>query len=112
MRRIVLTVPNFMLALAIVAKTDLITALPRWFAALHAARFGILSFDAPLSLPGFRVNAIVPKGGCGPGGSSTCLQSRCPQRQSIFRKGELLWWLGSTVNQALCERTVFDVPRI
>jgi hypothetical protein len=28
---------------------------------MHAARFGILSFDALLSLPGFRVNAIVPK---------------------------------------------------
>ena len=47
--------------LGIVAETDLITALPRRFAVMHAERFGILSFDAPLSLPGFRVNAIVPK---------------------------------------------------
>jgi DNA-binding transcriptional LysR family regulator len=60
-RRIALTVPNFMLAVAIVAETDLITALPRRFAAMHAARFGILSLAAPLSLPGFRVNAITPK---------------------------------------------------
>lgn len=60
-RRIALTVPNFMLALAIVAETDLLTALPRRFAAMHAARFGILGIDAPLPLPGFRVNAIAPK---------------------------------------------------
>jgi DNA-binding transcriptional LysR family regulator len=60
-RRIALTVPNFMLALAIVAETDLVTALPRRFAAMHAARFGILGLDAPLALPGFRVNAVAPK---------------------------------------------------
>ena len=60
-RRIALTVPNFMLALATVAETDFITALPRRFAAMHAARFGILGIDAPLALPGFRVNAVVPK---------------------------------------------------
>ena len=60
-RRIALTVPNFMLALAVVAETDLLTALPRRFAAMHAARFGILGIDAPLSLPGFRVNAVAPK---------------------------------------------------
>jgi DNA-binding transcriptional LysR family regulator len=60
-RRIALTVPNFMLALAIVAETDLLTALPRRFAAMHAARFGIVGLDAPLPLPGFRVNAVTPK---------------------------------------------------
>jgi len=60
-RRIALTVPNFMLALATVAETDFITALPRRFAAMHAARFGILGIDAPLALPGFRVNAVAPK---------------------------------------------------
>jgi DNA-binding transcriptional LysR family regulator len=60
-RRIALTVPNFMLALAIVAETDLATALPRRLARMHAARFGIVALDAPLPLPGFRVNAIAPK---------------------------------------------------
>jgi DNA-binding transcriptional LysR family regulator len=60
-RRIALTVPNFMFALAVVAETDLISALPRRFAALHAARFGVISLDAPLSLPEFRVNAVTPK---------------------------------------------------
>lgn len=60
-RRIALTVPNFMFALAVVAETDLVSALPRRFVEMHAARFGILSLDAPLSLPGFRVNTIAPK---------------------------------------------------
>lgn len=60
-RRIALTVPNFMLALAIVAETDLVTALPRRFAVMHAARFGIAALDAPLTLPGFRVNAVAPR---------------------------------------------------
>jgi DNA-binding transcriptional LysR family regulator len=60
-RRIALTVPNFMLALAIVADSDLVTALPRRFAALHARRFGIVALEAPLPLPGFRVNVVAPK---------------------------------------------------
>nr|WP_240992608.1 LysR family transcriptional regulator [Mesorhizobium ciceri] len=39
-RRIALTVPNFMFALAVIAETDLISALPRRFVTMHAARFG------------------------------------------------------------------------
>ncbi|WP_348633347.1 MULTISPECIES: LysR family transcriptional regulator [unclassified Mesorhizobium] len=60
-RRIALTVPNFMFALAVIAETDLISALPRRFVTMHAARFGVLSLDAPLPLPGFRLNAVAPK---------------------------------------------------
>ncbi|TIM10100.1 LysR family transcriptional regulator [Mesorhizobium sp.] len=60
-RRVALTVPNFMFALAVIAETDLISALPRRFVAMHAARFGVLSLDAPLPLPGFRLNAVAPK---------------------------------------------------
>ncbi|MBX5100331.1 LysR family transcriptional regulator [Rhizobium lentis] len=60
-RRVALTVPNFMFALAILAATDLICALPRRFAAMHAARFGVESVDAPLELTRFRINAILPK---------------------------------------------------
>lgn len=60
-RRIALTVPNFMFALAVIAETDLISALPRRFVALHAARFGVVALEPPLSLPGFRLNAVAPK---------------------------------------------------
>lgn len=60
-RRVALTVPNFMLALAVIAETDLITALPRRFVAMHAARFGVLCLEAPLELPSFSVNAVAPE---------------------------------------------------
>lgn len=60
-RRIALTVPNFMFALAVIADTDFISALPRRFVAMHAARFDVLGLDAPLPLPRFRLNAVVPK---------------------------------------------------
>ena len=59
-RRVALTVPNFMFALAVVAETDLISALPRRFAARHAPQFGVTVVDAPLPMTTFRLNAIVP----------------------------------------------------
>lgn len=60
-RRIALTVPNFMFALSTLAQTDLICALPRRFATLHAARFNLLCVDAPLALGRFRLNAVAPQ---------------------------------------------------
>jgi DNA-binding transcriptional LysR family regulator len=60
-RRIVLTVPNFMFALAVIAETDLVSALPRRFVELHAARFTVVGVDAPLPLGHFRLNSIAPK---------------------------------------------------
>lgn len=60
-RRVVLTVPNFMLALALIAQTDLIAALPRRFVAMHATRFGVTSTEAPLPLSLFRIRAIAPR---------------------------------------------------
>jgi len=60
-RPVALTVPNFMLALAVLAETDLLSALPRRFVATHAARFGVVGMDAPLRLTRFRLNAVAPK---------------------------------------------------
>ena len=60
-RRVALTVPNFMFALAVIAETDLVAALPRQFAAMHAARFGVSSLDPPLPLGHFRLNVVAPK---------------------------------------------------
>lgn len=59
-RRIALTVPNFMFALAVIADSDLIGALPRRFAATYAARFGVVAQEAPLPLRLFRLNAVAP----------------------------------------------------
>jgi len=59
-RRIALTVPNFMFALAALADSDLISAIPRRFTVMHGPRFGVVHLEPPLSLPGFRLNAIAP----------------------------------------------------
>lgn len=60
-RRVALTVPNFMFALAVIAQTDLVCALPARFAAAHAKRFGLVVAEAPLPLGRFRLNAVVPE---------------------------------------------------
>jgi DNA-binding transcriptional LysR family regulator len=60
-RRVALAVPNFMLALAVVAETDMLAALPGRFVATHAPRFGVVSTDAPLPLPSFQIRAVTTK---------------------------------------------------
>jgi DNA-binding transcriptional LysR family regulator len=60
-RRVALAVPNFMFALAVVAETDMLAALPRRFVATHAPRFGVVSTDAPLPLPSFQIRAVTTK---------------------------------------------------
>ncbi|WP_413992075.1 LysR substrate-binding domain-containing protein [Labrys okinawensis] len=60
-RRIALTVPNFMFALSVIAETDLISALPKRFVVMNAARFRVRFLDAPIPLPDFRLNAVAPK---------------------------------------------------
>ena len=56
-----MTVPNFMFALAVVAESDLICAMPRRFAASHAARFNVVAVDAPIPLGRFKINIVVPE---------------------------------------------------
>jgi DNA-binding transcriptional LysR family regulator len=60
-RRVALTVPNFMLAIALVAETDLVAAMPTSFVAMNAARFGVTSVPAPLPFDRFLVRVIAPK---------------------------------------------------
>ncbi|MFN0193522.1 MAG: LysR family transcriptional regulator [Aestuariivirga sp.] len=60
-RRVALTVPNFMFALAVIAETDLIAALPETFVAKYAQRFGVVYAKAPLPLLHSRIRAIAPK---------------------------------------------------
>jgi DNA-binding transcriptional LysR family regulator len=60
-RRVALTVPNFLLALSALAETSLISALPRRFVAIHAARFGVVGHEPPLRLPHFRLKVVAPK---------------------------------------------------
>lgn len=60
-RRVTLTVPNFMLALAAIGESDLVGALPRDFIAVHGPRFGVTGIASPLPTPRFAMRAIVPK---------------------------------------------------
>ncbi|MCI0601192.1 MAG: LysR family transcriptional regulator [Beijerinckiaceae bacterium] len=60
-RRTALTVPNFMLALAVIGETELIAALPGSIVARHAKRFGLVSRKAPLPLPRYQIRAVAPK---------------------------------------------------
>jgi DNA-binding transcriptional LysR family regulator len=60
-RRVALTVPNFMLALAIVADSDIIAAMPRTLVARQAARFRVAASEWPDALGADSVRAIVPK---------------------------------------------------
>ena len=60
-RRVALAVPNFMLAMALLAKTDLIAALPRTMLAMHARRFGLIITEPPLPLMRSKLRAVMPK---------------------------------------------------
>lgn len=60
-RRVALTAPNFMLALALLADSDMIAAVPRSLFALHGARFKLACAKPPLVLPRFGLSAVAPK---------------------------------------------------
>jgi DNA-binding transcriptional LysR family regulator len=60
-RRVAVTVPNFMFALATLAESDLLAALPRRFVALHGGRFGIRGVEPPLELPRFPLRLVTSK---------------------------------------------------
>ena len=59
-RRVVLTVSNFMQALATAAETDLVTALPRHFVAKHASRYPVVVMEPPVPLMSAPVLAVAP----------------------------------------------------
>lgn len=49
-RRVVLTVPTFLVALAMVARSDLVVAVPRSLFAVHGPQMGLASVDLPLAV--------------------------------------------------------------
>ncbi|MET0722562.1 MAG: LysR family transcriptional regulator [Tardiphaga sp.] len=60
-RRVALTVPNFIFALSVLAETEMVSALPRRFLEIHGARFDVVAVKAPLPLPRFSINIVLPK---------------------------------------------------
>jgi DNA-binding transcriptional LysR family regulator len=59
-RRVALTVPSFHMALAVVAETDLLAAVPRTFALAHARRMGLAVSEPPLPLPRSELAMVSP----------------------------------------------------
>jgi DNA-binding transcriptional LysR family regulator len=60
-RHVALTVPNFHFAIAVLAESDLLAAMPRQFVARHGPRHGVVAVDAPLPLRRFRLHIVAPK---------------------------------------------------
>lgn len=60
-RRVALTVPSFMMALAQLAQSDLLAALPRRLVTSHAQRFGLTSAELPFKRKPDRIRAIATK---------------------------------------------------
>ena len=58
-RRVSLTVPSFMLALAALEQTDLLTALPLSLARTHAARFAAAWAPAPLPMRNYALQNVT-----------------------------------------------------
>ncbi len=59
-RRVTLTAPNFTLALALLAETSLIAAVPRSIFHLHGAHFNLSCASPPLALPRFTMTMVAP----------------------------------------------------
>jgi DNA-binding transcriptional LysR family regulator len=73
-RRVVLTVSNFMQALAIVAESDLVTALPRQFALRNAPRYPVGISEPPFPFLSSPLRAVVPEVATRDGGIAWLLE--------------------------------------
>jgi DNA-binding transcriptional LysR family regulator len=60
-RRVALTVPSFILALAALGQSDLLAAVPSTLVASQGERFGIASVKAPFAGRRWEVGAVVPR---------------------------------------------------
>jgi len=83
-RRVVLTVPNFMLGLAVVAQSDLVAAMPRTFAAMHGTRFGVTQVELPLALVNLPIYAITPRAANSDLGLAWLLQQLTETAQATY----------------------------
>lgn len=79
-RRIVLTVPNFMLALAIIAESDLVAALPQSLVSMHAARLNLVTSKLPMSRKPDRICKVASRSAMNDAGVAWLFdQLRAPQ---------------------------------
>jgi DNA-binding transcriptional LysR family regulator len=93
-RRVALTVPGFMMALAHLASSDLIASLPRRLVQHHGPRFGLIAAELPLKRKPDPIQAIATKAALMDAGVSwlievvaECTQDQPPSRLGIRRPG-------------------------
>ncbi|MQV35467.1 LysR family transcriptional regulator [Sinorhizobium meliloti] len=67
-RRVALAVPNFMLALDLLTKTQLVCVLPKRFVEMRAERFAVATAKLPLDLGAPTIQAVAPKAALMDGG--------------------------------------------
>jgi DNA-binding transcriptional LysR family regulator len=83
-----LSTTNFMYALAVVAESDLVCALPRHFAARHGPRFGIVVLEAPLPLPRFDLSLVLPQVALSDAGIAWLVEQMLEAGGSIVATGQ------------------------
>jgi DNA-binding transcriptional LysR family regulator len=78
-RRVAVTVPNFMMALALLAESDLIATLPRHLVERHAKRFELVTRPVPLPWTPDTIRAVVSQAAMADAGVAWLLESvvRC-----------------------------------
>jgi DNA-binding transcriptional LysR family regulator len=60
-RRVVLTVPSFVMALTHLANSDLLAVLPRRLVRQHAALLGLIAVELPLRRKSDPIHAVVTR---------------------------------------------------
>ena len=60
-RRVALVVPSFMLALALVAESDLVVAVPARLVKAHAERLGLVAAPVPVPVPPSQIRVIASR---------------------------------------------------
>jgi DNA-binding transcriptional LysR family regulator len=74
-RRVALTVSNFMQALAIVAESDLIGAMPANFVGKHAGRYKVVTSEMPFPALSSSIRAVATRAAMGDAGIVWLMQS-------------------------------------
>jgi DNA-binding transcriptional LysR family regulator len=83
-RRVVLTVPNYTMALAAVAESDLIAAAPDVLAARQGPRFGLVSADLPIDTGHAPISVIAQKAVMADAGPTWMFEQVCEAVQTHY----------------------------
>jgi DNA-binding transcriptional LysR family regulator len=83
-RRVALSVPSFMLALATLAETELVAAVPGSLVRVHAQRFGVASVRAPLPLKSWQLRVIATKAAMADAGVAWLFEEVVRAGSSVF----------------------------